>query len=102
MAAFEREPQSPTAPAYRLWLADNLARDGRLDDAVAAYDAVVECAEAADPRGQDQAPPPKDPRSAIYAAMLIGEYPDEIRTTKPPNGVLKALAVVGKALRFKL
>jgi Flp pilus assembly protein TadD len=47
MAAFEREPQSPTAPAYRLWLADNLARDGRLDDAVAAYDAVVECAEAA-------------------------------------------------------
>jgi hypothetical protein len=46
--------------------------------------------------------PPKDPRSAIYAAMLIGEYPDEIRTTKPPNGVLKALAVVGKTLRFKL
>jgi hypothetical protein len=46
--------------------------------------------------------PPKDPRSAIYAAMLIGEYPDEIRTTKPPNGVFKALAVVGKALRFKL
>ena len=27
-AAFEREPQSPAAPAYRLWLADNLARDG--------------------------------------------------------------------------
>ena len=48
-AAFEREPQSPAAPAYRLWLADNLARDGRLDDAVAAYDAVVECAEAAPP-----------------------------------------------------
>jgi mannose-6-phosphate isomerase-like protein (cupin superfamily) len=46
--------------------------------------------------------PPKEPRSAIYAAMLIDAYPDEIRVTKPPNGVFKALAVVGKALRFKL
>jgi hypothetical protein len=34
--------------------------------------------------------------------MLLAEYPDEIRTTKPPNGVFKTLAVVGKALRFKL
>ncbi|MBA2516596.1 MAG: hypothetical protein H0V22_04670, partial [Solirubrobacterales bacterium] len=47
MAAFEREPQSPAAPAYRLWLADNLAGDGHLADAVAAYDAVVECAQSA-------------------------------------------------------
>ena len=46
--------------------------------------------------------PPKDPRSAIYGAMLIAEYPDEIRSIKPPNGVFKALAVVGRALRFKL
>jgi quercetin dioxygenase-like cupin family protein len=46
--------------------------------------------------------PPKDPRSAIYAAMLLGEYPDEIRSIKPPNGVFKMLAVVGRALRFKL
>jgi len=46
--------------------------------------------------------PPKDPRSAIYAAMLLGEYQDEILTIKPPNGVFKALAAVGKVLRFKL
>jgi hypothetical protein len=46
--------------------------------------------------------PPKEPRSAIYAAMLIDAYPDEIRSIKPPNGVFKALAVVGRALRFKL
>jgi mannose-6-phosphate isomerase-like protein (cupin superfamily) len=46
--------------------------------------------------------PPKDPRSAIYAAMLICEYPDEIRSIKPPHGVFKMLAVVGRALRFKL
>jgi len=46
--------------------------------------------------------PPKDPRSAIYAAMLIDAYPDEIRITKPPNGVFTTLAAVGKALRFTL
>ncbi len=46
--------------------------------------------------------PPKEPRSAIYAAMLFAKYPDEIRVTKPPNGVFKALALVGRALRFKL
>jgi quercetin dioxygenase-like cupin family protein len=46
--------------------------------------------------------PPKDPRSAIYASMLIGEYSDHIRAVKPPNAVFQALAVVGKALRFQL
>ena len=46
--------------------------------------------------------PPKEPRSAIYAAMLFGAYPDEIRMTKPPNAVFGALALAGKALRFKV
>jgi mannose-6-phosphate isomerase-like protein (cupin superfamily) len=46
--------------------------------------------------------PPKEPRSAIYVAMLFGAYPDVIRTTKPPNGVFRTIALVGKALRFKL
>jgi mannose-6-phosphate isomerase-like protein (cupin superfamily) len=46
--------------------------------------------------------PPSEPRSAIYVAMLFGRYPDEMRVTKPPNGVFKALAMLGKALRFKL
>ena len=46
--------------------------------------------------------PPKEPRSAIYAAMLFIKYPDEIRVTKPPNGVFKALALVGRTLRFKI
>jgi mannose-6-phosphate isomerase-like protein (cupin superfamily) len=46
--------------------------------------------------------PPKDPRSAIYAAMLFGKYPDEIRAIKPPNQVFQALALVGRALRFKI
>jgi quercetin dioxygenase-like cupin family protein len=46
--------------------------------------------------------PPKEPRSAIYVAMLFTKYPNEIRVTKPPNGIFKALAVVGRALRLKL
>jgi mannose-6-phosphate isomerase-like protein (cupin superfamily) len=46
--------------------------------------------------------PPKEPRSAIYAAMLFGKYPQEIITKKPPNGVFKALALLGRGLGFKL
>jgi mannose-6-phosphate isomerase-like protein (cupin superfamily) len=46
--------------------------------------------------------PPKDPRSAVYASMLIDEYADHIRAVKPPNGLFKALAAVGKMLRLKL
>jgi mannose-6-phosphate isomerase-like protein (cupin superfamily) len=46
--------------------------------------------------------PPKEPRSAIYAAMVFGRHPNEIRTTKPPNWVFGSLAFVGRALRFKL
>jgi mannose-6-phosphate isomerase-like protein (cupin superfamily) len=46
--------------------------------------------------------PPKEPRSAIYVAMLFGKYPDEIRPTKPPDGVFRMLALVGRALGFKL
>jgi mannose-6-phosphate isomerase-like protein (cupin superfamily) len=46
--------------------------------------------------------PPKEPGSAIYVAMLFSKYPDEIRVVKPPNGVFKALATIGRALGFKL
>jgi mannose-6-phosphate isomerase-like protein (cupin superfamily) len=46
--------------------------------------------------------PPKEPRSAIYAAMLFTKYPEEIRVVKPPNAVFKGLALLGKALRFEV
>jgi hypothetical protein len=39
---------------------------------------------------------------AIYAAMLFISYPDVTRVIGPLNGVFKALALIGKALRFKL
>jgi hypothetical protein len=41
-AAAEREPQAPVSPGYRLWIADNFARDGRFTDAARAYDATLE------------------------------------------------------------
>jgi hypothetical protein len=34
--------------------------------------------------------------------MLFTAYPDEIRATKPPNGVFKTLAFLGRALRFRV
>lgn len=44
--------------------------------------------------------PPKDLGTAIYAAMLYDRYPDFIRATGILSGVFKALAFVGKTLRF--
>jgi hypothetical protein len=46
--------------------------------------------------------PPKDPRSAIYVAMLFGKYPAEMQIVKPPSAVFKALAFIGRSLGFKL
>jgi quercetin dioxygenase-like cupin family protein len=53
-------------------------------------------------QGKIKALPPKEPRSAIYVAMLFGKYAEEIRVVKPPSGVFSALAVLGKALGCKL
>ncbi len=46
-AAAGREPQAPVAPAYRLWAADNLARDRVYSQAVKAYDHAIEAAQSA-------------------------------------------------------
>ena len=46
-AAAQSDPQSPVAPAYRLWHADNLAREARYPESIRAYDAVVEDAQSA-------------------------------------------------------
>jgi hypothetical protein len=46
--------------------------------------------------------PPTEPRSAIYAAMQIYNYPDEIRATGALNGVFDAPAFIGRRLRFRV
>ncbi|HEY3178136.1 MAG TPA: M23 family metallopeptidase [Casimicrobiaceae bacterium] len=39
--AADHEPHAPVSPAYRLWIADNFARDGHFTEAARAYDATV-------------------------------------------------------------
>jgi mannose-6-phosphate isomerase-like protein (cupin superfamily) len=46
--------------------------------------------------------PAKDPRSAIYAAMLFAKYTEEQRMVKPPAGLFMTLALLGKTLGLKL
>ena len=45
-AAIEREPQSPLAGAYRLWMADNVSRDGNLRESLSMFDGAIEAFEA--------------------------------------------------------
>jgi len=47
--AARREPQSPAAPFYQVWIADNLARDGDFAEAIASYDAAIRAAESTAP-----------------------------------------------------
>ena len=44
-AAAGSQPQSPVAPAYRLWIAHNLIREARYGEAVRALDAAIETAQ---------------------------------------------------------
>jgi mannose-6-phosphate isomerase-like protein (cupin superfamily) len=46
--------------------------------------------------------PPKEPRSAIYAAILFAGYPDWIRAIGAPGLIFANLARIGKALRFTI
>lgn len=48
-AAIEREPQSPAAGAYRLWIADNLRHDGAYRASLALYDAAIGAFQANEP-----------------------------------------------------
>ena len=48
-AAIEREPQSPLAGAYRLWIADNVRHDGDHGASVALYDAAIEAFQVNEP-----------------------------------------------------
>jgi hypothetical protein len=47
-AAAEREPAAPSAPFYRLWIADNFANDGAYIEAAKSYDlCLTACGDAA-------------------------------------------------------
>lgn len=44
--------------------------------------------------------PPKNPRSLFNVAILFSDHPTEIRSVRPPQRVLDALAVVGRRLGY--
>lgn len=48
-AAIEREPQSPLAGPYRLWIADNVRFDGDHSASLPLYDAAIEAFQANEP-----------------------------------------------------
>ncbi len=50
-AAARRAPEEPTAPIFRLWIADSLAADGDHVAAAAAYDACLDATTYAPPLG---------------------------------------------------
>ena len=52
--------------------------------------------------GKIKALPPKDPRTAIHAAMLFQKYPDDIRATGPQGPLFRVLAAVGRLCGFRV
>lgn len=46
--------------------------------------------------------PPREPRSAIYAAMLFKRYADDIRVVGPLDRGFSMLAAIGRALRMSI
>jgi quercetin dioxygenase-like cupin family protein len=42
--------------------------------------------------------PPKDPRSAVYAAMLFTKYDRDLRVTNPQRALFRALSLVGRTV----
>jgi quercetin dioxygenase-like cupin family protein len=46
--------------------------------------------------------PPKGLKSVILLSMLFTDHPREIYSVKPPRAVMKAMALLGKMLGYKL
>lgn len=52
--------------------------------------------------GRVRALPPKDPRSAIYLSMLFTAHARTLVSVKPPQGLMRILAFVGRRLGYEL
>ncbi len=44
--------------------------------------------------------PPTNPRSLFNVAILFSDHPDEIRSVRPPQRILDALAFIGRRLGY--
>lgn len=52
--------------------------------------------------GKIKALPPKEPKSAIYAAMLFQKYPADIRVTGQKGPLFRILAAVGRLRGYRV
>ncbi|MFL6846665.1 MAG: peptidoglycan DD-metalloendopeptidase family protein [Allosphingosinicella sp.] len=94
--AVEREPHSPAAPLYRCWIGDNLARDGRFAEAVAAYDSAVAGADSAARLSEHIDPVATALGDKAKAAVLAGDA----ETAIAAYGDLAALPAQGAYANF--
>jgi mannose-6-phosphate isomerase-like protein (cupin superfamily) len=52
--------------------------------------------------GKVRALPPKDPRSVIYLSMLFTAHEQSLISVKPPQRLMRILAVIGRRLGYRL
>ena len=52
--------------------------------------------------GKVRALPPKDPRSVIYLSMLFTAHERTLASIKPPQRLVRILALIGRGLGYKL
>lgn len=46
--------------------------------------------------------PPRDFKSAVLMGMLFSDHEEDLVSVKPPQWVMRALAVIGRLLRYRL
>jgi hypothetical protein len=79
-SAAKRDPQSPAATVFRLWMADNLLRDGEFAQALAAYDVVLERAQSAERLIKEYDPIPGVLHHKAHAAAMLGDIDTALAT----------------------
>jgi len=52
--------------------------------------------------GKVKSLPPGDLRSVVHVSMLFVEHEREIRSVKPPQALMRAMALLGRLLGYRL
>lgn len=84
-AEVHADPQSPLAPVYLLWMADNLAREGRNADALGVYERAIGAVDDAAPLAERY-----DVRRAVLKSMS-GAFD----RAGDPDGAIRTLVDLG-------
>lgn len=79
-SAAQREPESPAATAFHMWIADNFLRDGDYAEAIEAYDLTINSAAVAPRLLDDHNPILGALHHKARSAVLIGDPALAIKT----------------------